>query len=179
MERMSLGIVVERRDIDHPWQSSTWRTVAVVPGESDSAEWRELARGEGWVRYHAGTLPLEIFDRETEGYRYNLSNEVPVVYVVLREDEDEDGRRDRPAGPRPFLATVCPYEAQSYLDGDEDMVETVPMPDAVAAWVGAFVRRHHVDEPFRKRRRRSYEPGRGGRPPDGPGGVWRTRHGRP
>lgn len=163
---MRLGIVLERHDIDHPWQSSVWRTVAVVPGCGETGVWRELARGEGWEQYHAGTLGLEIFRDETEGYRYNLSNAAPVVYVVLRDDAGEDP--DPRAGPTPFHVTVCPYEAQSYLDGDEDLVETAPMPDAVAAWLQDFVRRHHVDEPFHKRRRRPYDPREGERSRDGP-----------
>jgi hypothetical protein len=29
----------------------------------------------------------------------------------------------------------------------------VRMPDAIAHWVAGYVARHHVDEPFRKRRR--------------------------
>ncbi|MEE8516819.1 MAG: DUF3305 domain-containing protein [Alphaproteobacteria bacterium] len=50
--------------------------------------------------------------RETEGYRLNLSKEPPVDYAVLRYD-------DAPHGIEPFMATVCPYEAQILLVGDE------------------------------------------------------------
>ena len=42
------------------------------------------------------------------------------------------------------------------MEGD-DLVEAVPMPDGLIAWVQAFIDRHHVDQPFvkRKRKRRS------------------------
>jgi hypothetical protein len=36
----------------------------------------------------------------------------------------------------------------------EDLVETAPMPEGLVAWVQAFVERHHVDQPFVKRKRK-------------------------
>ncbi len=51
-----------------------------------------------------------------------------------------------------FLVTVCPYEMQDYANTGEKIVEGVPMPDDLKAWVWDFVERHHVDEPFVKRR---------------------------
>ena len=83
--------------------------------------------------------------KETEGYRTNLAAD-RAVYVVLRPGPDG-------TAPEPFLATVCPFEAQDYADDADSRVDAVPMPASVAAWVTAFVRRHHVDEPFRKRKR--------------------------
>jgi hypothetical protein len=38
------------------------------------------------------------------------------------------------------------------MEGD-DLVEAVPMPEGLIAWVQAFVERHHVDQPFEKRKR--------------------------
>ena len=150
-ESMPLGIVVERRDSDHPWESETWNCVAVVPGAPEIDSWRLLDEGPGWTRYHCGTISLEIFGKDTEGYKYNLGHDQPIVYVLLRYDEDAEN------GIVPFLATVCPYEAQAYLDGDEDLVEPVPMPDGVAAWLGTFVETHHVDEPHYKRKREPHK----------------------
>jgi len=173
-ETMSIGIVLERREVDHPWQSHEWVGVAVIPGAPEIGEWRLLDEGEGWKRYHAGTLELEIFRKETQGYRLNLMNTPPKVFVVLRyDDEADEGETDDDARPAiiPFFATVCPYEAQIYLDGDEDLVEPIPMPDVVAAWLSAFIEKHHVDEPRRKRKQTPQaaaedprRPGIGGRP---------------
>ncbi len=158
-----MGVVLERREIDHPWQSHGWRAVAVIPGASEVDEWRVLAEAPGRVRYHAGTLPLELHAKETESYRLNLATGLPTVYVVLRYDDEVE------AGIVPFLATVSPYEAQDCLDGDEDLVEPVPMPEVVEAWLADFVAKYHVDEPFKKRKRKPHDPrkgeaGRGGRP---------------
>lgn len=115
----------------------------MAPGD----EWRLLHDADGVTTYLAGTRPLRLFRGETVGYRYNLSQLVPMVYIVLRR---ADGDAKRPL--RPFHVTVCPAEAQDYLDGD-DLVEAVPMPPAIAGWVQDFVRRFHVDHPFEKRGR--------------------------
>ncbi len=148
-ETMPLGVVVERRDIDNPWQSVSWRAVAVIPGAPEIDEPCVLSEGPGWVRFHAATLAVELHRGETEGYKHNISNEdVPVVYFVLRFDEDGNGD-----APRTDVLTVCPHEAQAYLEsaGTDELVEPVPMPEAVQAWVRDFVAEHHVEEPFKKR----------------------------
>ncbi len=152
---MPLGIVIERRDIDHPWQSHDWRAVAVIPGAPEIGEPRVLREEPGWAQYHAATLPLDLHAKETEGYRLNLATRLPMVYVVLRYDDEVE------AGIVPFLATVCPYEAQNCLDGDEDLVEPVPMPDVVKDWLADFIAKYHVDEPFKKRKRKPFDPRKG------------------
>lgn len=162
MITMPLGVVVERREIDNPWEDYDWRTVAVIPGAPPVDEWRTLREGEGWIHYHVATLPLELFRRETEGYKQNLSNEMPVVYVVLRQGEEAEESEIEAA-----LVTVCPFEAQDYLDAGDDLVDGVAMPDSVAAWMTEFVDYHHVHEPFKKRKRRKWasdEPLGGGPP---------------
>lgn len=169
MESLPVGIIVERRELDHPWQPYSWHAVAVLPGAPPVSEWRLLAEGPGWQRYHADTLEIQLFAKETEGYRYNLSTRVPSVFVVLRPDEDGD------SGPTPFLATVCPYEAQDYMDTDE-VVDMVPMPADMVAWVGQFVTKHHVEEPFQKRKRKPHVTPEGGAGPKARSG--RFSHGR-
>jgi hypothetical protein len=150
-DSMPVGIVLERREIDNPWQDHQWQVVAVIPGAAQIEGWQMLAEGPGWTRYHAATLEVELFGKETEGYRYNLSIAPPSVYVVLRPDEENE------AGVAPFLATVCPYEAQDYMDADDEVVEPVPMPGDMIGWVGRFVDEHHVDEPFHKRKRKPHK----------------------
>jgi Protein of unknown function (DUF3305) len=147
---MPLGVVVERRELDNRWQTHSWRPVAVIPGAPPIDAWRELARGDRFVRWHAATLPLELHRTETEAYRVNLSGRSPAIYVVLRKVRPSE----RSAGNdvAPFLVTASPYEAEGYLEG-EDLVEAAPMPEGLTAWVQAFIQRHHVDEPFVKRKR--------------------------
>ena len=92
---MPLGVVIERREIDNPWQSVSWRAVAVIPGAPEIDEARQLRNGPGWVQYHAATLALELHRSDTEGYKHNISDEgAPMVYVVLRFDDDEGDEDD-------------------------------------------------------------------------------------
>jgi hypothetical protein len=155
-ERLPLGIVIERREINHRWQKYAWRAAAVLPGAAEMdplGPWKELAQGEedgaAWVQYHAGTLPMNLFRKETEGYRVNLSQDPPRVFIVLRNGADAASEHD----VVPVAATVCPYEAQDYLDSGDDLVEVVAMPPGLAAYVQDYVERHHKDEPFKKRKR--------------------------
>jgi hypothetical protein len=148
--RMALGVVVERRELDNRWQPWAWKAVAVIPGAPPVDTWRELVRGERFVRWHAATLPLELHRTETEGYRANLSGRVPAIYVVLRAVQPSPSTAGNDVCP--FAVTASPYDAEGYMEGD-DLVEAVPMPHGLIAWVRAFVERHHVDQPFVKRKR--------------------------
>jgi hypothetical protein len=175
---MRLGVVVERRELHNRWQRWSWRPVAVIPGAAEITAWHELARAEGVVRWHAATLPLLLHRKETEGYRVNLSSVQPAVYAVLRPVPPERPRANGAAHEHevePFRVTASAYEAQDHMDGD-DIIEAVPMPAGVIAWVQAFIDRHHVDQPFIKRKRKRHDPDQisFARKVEPPGG----RHGR-
>jgi hypothetical protein len=150
---MKIGVVIERRETDNQWIDHTWQVVSLILGAAEVDQTNEIGRGQGWVQFHAATLPLELFRKETEGYKYNLSLHQPSVFVVLRDDDD-DGSNE----VIPFMATVCPYEAQDYMDSSEETVQSVPMPDTVASWLAEFVETNHVDEPFKKRKRKAFDP---------------------
>jgi len=146
---MALGVVVERRRSRSPWQDWVWRPVSVLAGGPPlGAEWRELMRGETWTHYHAANLPLELHRAETDAYLLNLAQQPPRVYVVLRP-ASEPG----PYPFRPLLITASPAEAEGYLSSGDEIVEGVPMPAPVIAWLQGFVERHHVERPFVKRKR--------------------------
>lgn len=98
------------------------------------------------VEFHAATLPLELFRTDTEAYLHGLSAKEPSIYVVMREAADE-----QPLDV--VLVTASPYEAQDYADTGEELVEKVPMPEGLVAWIRDFVNAHHEDEVFIKRRR--------------------------
>jgi len=160
-QTVMLGVIIERRAIDNPWKDYTFHPVAVVPGMSamdEGSGWRLIREGAGWTHFHAATLELELFAGETEGYKMNLSSLQPHVYVVLAPGEEAE---DEEVVPK--LVTACPYEAESYMEDSEMIVEGVPMPDELAAWLGAFVDTFHVEETFLKRKnKKAYDPRKGG-----------------
>jgi Protein of unknown function (DUF3305) len=157
---MPISVVLERRAGKTVWQDYVWRPLGVLPQIADERG-RVLAAGKRWTHFYGGALNLELFRGETEGYLTNLSQPGPVVYVVLRRNEEADGGLEF----EPFLATVCSYEAMGYSVSSDEIVEGVPMPPDVVAWVGEFVARHHVEMPFKKRRNKSHEDDYGGKRP--------------
>ncbi len=163
---MPVGVVVERRELDNKWVDHDWRPVAVIPGAPRIDDWRQTIAGDGWVQYHAATLDIEIFAKETEGYRVNLQSTNPAVYVVLRPNTDSGSVHEVDV----FHVTVCPFEASLYTDIGDDIVEGVPMPLEIAAWIADFVDKHHVEVPFVKRQRLPHHPKKGGPGRDGPPG---------
>ena len=142
---MPLGIVLRRVPGVTRWVRHVWKAVAVLPGAQD-ASWRELRRDGDAVEYHAATVPLELFRTDTEAYLHGLSAKTPSIYVVMRESGGEDLLEI-------VLATASPYEAQDYADTGEELVEKVPMPEGLVAWIRDFIHLHHEDEVFVKRRR--------------------------
>jgi hypothetical protein len=148
-EARIVGVVIERRRLAHAWADEAWAPVAVLP-EPLGDEWRLLRDADGRAQLYAGTLPLELFRKETGSYKYNLETGGK-VYVALRPT----GKAERPFVPS--LATVAPDEGQAAMEGGETIVEAVPMPPEIRAWVQRFVDEHHVDEPFYKRQRRRHD----------------------
>lgn len=147
-QTISLGIVLRRARGVTRWVPWVWTAVAVLPGAGPAA-WRVMRSAEGVTEYHAATVDLTLYRSDTEAYRVALSDKPPSVYVILREAAPTV--QDCPI--EVALATASPYEAQDYADTGEEIVEKVPMPAGLAAWIGDFVADHHADEVFVKRKR--------------------------
>lgn len=158
-EKLDVGIIIERRDSDSRWQDYSYAPAAVFPGappKDPYDEWTQIRAGEGWAHFHAATMPIELFRTETEGYKVNLSNVTPHVYIVLSPGEEAEDPE-----MLVHLVTVDPYEAEGYTEDTEQLVEGVPMAPEIAAWVKDFCDTHHKDVPFKKRKRKSYDPRKG------------------
>lgn len=152
-DSLMLGVVVEKRESDHPWLDHEWVFVAVIPGAPPISAARILRQGDGVIQYHAGTLELELHRAEAEAYHYNLTSPMPSLFAVLRDDEEG---ADAPI--QVSLVTASPYEAQDYLDSSEEQVERIHMPEDIRQWVEAFVDTHYTPQAFKKRKRDRLRP---------------------
>lgn len=153
-ESLPLGVVVEWRRVDHPWKDHDWRPVAVfagAPALDPRGPWKLLREGEGWRQFHAGTLPLELFRSDTPGYKMNLAQRPPRVFVVLRRAAEPGAEHEL----QPYLVTADAYASEHYTDSGEEIVEGVAMPPEVVALVADFCERHHVEQAFVKRPRKN------------------------
>lgn len=143
-----LGVIIEKRKSKHPWGDWIWKPISVIPGAAPVNDWVTIQKGEDWTHFHIATLPLTLHRRETEALKLNIESEAPHIYVVLRETDDSD------APPiEVHMVTASSYDAQDFLDTSEDIAEKVPMPKSVFEWIKTFVKEHHKDEVFKKRKR--------------------------
>lgn len=145
-----VGVVLRRTPGVTRWAKWAWTAQAVLPG-AGPGNWQELRREGDAVEFHAATVPMSLYRAETEAYLVALNGKPPSVYVIMRKDEDADDGR-----PYVVTVTASAYEAQDYTDNGEDIVEPVPMPPGLEAWIADFVEAHHVDEEFVKRKRRPH-----------------------
>jgi len=151
LTRIAVGVVVERRPATSPWIDHVWRPVDVLAGVPDTAPWTQLP-GEGDATvFYAGAAEVHLYRSETTNYRDNLATGEPFLWVVLR-----------PTGADPpfeiVTVTADPAEGEAFTETGTDLVETVPMPAAVADAVAAFVAEHHVERTFHKRKRDRADP---------------------
>jgi hypothetical protein len=154
-ERMPVGVILERRTASNPWDDFVWRAVAIVPGAATTPAWSVVREAAETTQFFAGTFALELHPKETMLYRENLMGRTPSAYVVLVRDPAAD-----PHGIVVRHVTVSPGDAEAYMDA-ESAVEAVPLPEIVQAWLHDYVAAFHVEEVFRKRKRKPFDPRKG------------------
>ena len=146
-----VGVVVERSKGAGPWTDFLWRAVNVLSGVPDTPDWTKLSDDGERATFYAGSADVELYRSEASNYRDNLMTETPLLWIALRPTA---------ADPPYRLAgvTADPAEGEAWAGIGHDIVETVPMPDAVLQTVADFVSEHHVERTFRKRQRDRADP---------------------
>jgi len=151
LARIPVGVVVERRKAASPWIDFTWKPVAVLAGEPEASPWTRLSEDADAFTFYAGAAQIELHRTETGNYRANLASGTPLLWVALR-----------PTGSDPpyalFAVTADPAEGESWAGLDNDLVDTVAMPEAVESVVANFVAEHYVEQTFHKRKRDRADP---------------------
>jgi len=148
---ISVGIVIERTKGAGPWSDFLWRPVNVLTGVPDTPAWTKLSDDGERVTFYAGSADIELFRSEASNYRENVMIEAPLLWIALRPTQ---------ADPPYVVAgvTADPAEGEAWAGIGNDIVETVPMPEAVEEVVAAFVSEHYVEQAFRKRKRDRVDP---------------------
>jgi len=145
---LKVGAVVRRSPGVTRWAKHIWKPVAVIPGAPE-AFWKEMVREGEVVDYHAGTVTMELFRADVEGYLVSLNMATPSVWIIM----DRDVTGQSPSGWAVSTVTASAHEALDALDSGESIVEAVPIPESLAAWIKEFIDMHYIEEPFKKRRR--------------------------
>ena len=148
---ITVGIVAERSKGTGPWTDCLWRPVSAFNGAPDTPVWTKLSDNGERATFFVGTTDIELYRSEAGNYRENLLVEQPLLWVALRST----------AGDPPYTlagATVDPAEGESWVALGIDLVDSVPMPQAVEGVVADFVSEHYVEQPFHKRNRDRADP---------------------
>lgn len=153
---IQVAVIMRRERLANRWQPWRWSLEAVVPHEPLFGDVPRLLvqddSGERWL--HPG-FTVELFRDDAEGYYLNATSPAPCWFVLWRMEE-EPGLAAEPV-PRPVVVTLSYHDAGRWLDAQET-VEQVPAPPDVIDWVRAFVDRHYVQEPKKRRRPQSFQP---------------------
>lgn len=151
LQRIPVGVVVERRKAKSQWIDFTWQPVSVLAGQPDTAAWTALSEEGDATLLYAGAVDIELYRTETSNYRDNLASGTPSLWVVLRPTNVEP--------PYEVVAvTADPAEGEAFTEAGNDIVEPVAMPDVIRDVLDAFVAEHHVERQFFKRKRDRADP---------------------
>jgi Protein of unknown function (DUF3305) len=146
LQRLPVGVVIERRRSNNPWIDVIWRPIAVLPDEPETAPWTVLDEDDTATTFYAGAATVELFASSSGFYRDNLTSGAPSLWIVLRPVERQ--------GPFEIVAvTADPHEGEAFTQAGNDLVESVAMPTTLAAAIEAFAAAHAVETPFFKRKR--------------------------
>ncbi|MEW6642759.1 MAG: DUF3305 domain-containing protein [Pseudomonadota bacterium] len=151
LQRIAVGVVVERRKADSRWIDYVWRGIAVLPDEPAMAPWTVIRDQDDTTLFYAGRATVDLYRSETELYRDNLASGAPSVWIVLSPSE----------GDWPYVVsavTADPAEGEAFTEASTYLVEAVPMPEALRATIETFVAEHHVERGFVKRERGRTDP---------------------
>jgi Protein of unknown function (DUF3305) len=161
--RIPVGVVVERCKAASPWADFIWRGVGVLPDEPEMAPWTVLREEAEATLYYAGSATVDLYRSETARYCENFATGTPSIWVVLSPSEE--------AWPYTLAAvTADPAEGEAFTEAGANLVEAVPMPEAVRDAIEKFVAEHHVEREFVKRKQRRADPEALARRPHDEGG---------
>ena len=150
--RIHVGVMAEKRKSSSAWADDYWIPTAVIETHVNHHEGDILYETDELKRYFMGFSEIYCHAKETEAYIHNFESRIPAIYVVLRRDDENL----HPLSWYVHAVTVSPYEAQDYSDSAEDIVERVAMPIGIAKQLTEFIDQHHVEEEFKKRKRRDF-----------------------
>jgi hypothetical protein len=146
-----VGVVVERRKAASPWIDFVWRGVAVLPDEPEMAPWTVMHEEDEATLFYAGSAPVNLYRSETARYRDNVSTGAPCLWIILSASE----------GSFPYAiaaVTADPAEAEAFTEAGANLVEAVPMSQALRDRIETFIAQHHVERQFVRRKRDRADP---------------------
>ncbi|MBW7057732.1 DUF3305 domain-containing protein [Paracoccus bogoriensis] len=147
---LRLGVLAIRRPPVTRWGKGELQPTAVLTPEPRTPANTLLISEDGVETWYLGGRDLILWSGDTGHHRDNLQSGRPSIWVALRGAD--------PARARLVCLTADPYEGEGLASDLDLIVAAVPMPPAVQATVQHFVATHHVEIPFKKRKRLPNDP---------------------
>src|SRR5262249_42645207 len=124
--KIAIGVVVERRKAQSPWIDFTWRPVTALAGLPDAAPWTTLSQGGDGTTFQAGAPETALHPPDPAIPRKTLAWGALMFGLALG-----------PTGAEPpyefFGGPADPAEGEAWTEAGSDLVDVVPMPEAVRA----------------------------------------------
>lgn len=149
-ETLRVAVLAIRRPPVTKWGAGELRPYAVLAHEPEAAPNTLLSTENGVETWYMGGRDLVLYSGDTAHHRDNLTSDRPALWVAMRGQD--------PASARIVDVTADPYEGEGYASDLDLKVEAVGMPDRVRDAVAAFIDAHHVEMPFKKRKRQPADP---------------------
>ncbi|MBK4734497.1 DUF3305 domain-containing protein [Noviherbaspirillum pedocola] len=152
-EFLIVGVVMQRRLLNNPWQPHAWRPMAVLTDADPAAGMQHLLDEEADARWLHRGFEVGLYRDEAEGYHLNATAPAPCWFIMWRIEEVDGADIAVPK-----RVTLSYNEAARMMDGGEQ-VDTLPLDTDTLAALSDFAAAHYRPEPKGKRRRPSFEGG--------------------
>ena len=157
---MNVAVLMEKQPSTHPWADFRYEALGVVVAEESEKSVKKVFQEGEVERFLVSGLRIRLFVDECESYYHNMMSPRPGCYIVANQPDNSAEM------PLPYLVSLSFDEANSYLQGDEQ-VYAVPIPRELYQWVEAYLLTHYVAEKKTKRRLKNWHdpkrPQHGGR----------------
>ena len=145
-----LGVLALRRPPVTRWGPGELRPSGLLMPVPQTAPNTLISTVEGIETWYLGARDMTLYSGDTGHHRDNLASGRAALWVAVRGED--------PARAEVVCITADPYEGEGYAGDPALIVEAVPMPEGVGRYIAEFINAHHVEIPFKKRKRSPQDP---------------------
>jgi hypothetical protein len=146
IRKVRVGVALAAESEAPPWPGVRWHAVSLVYPVQPCANSGTISNGTKGVPDRAYTVEdLELRPEDAVGYRVNLANGVPSLYVVL-EDGPLASRSCAP--PTLRLISASPFRVRALAETGTASIESLAMPPLLVKLIEQFADEHqNIDTP--------------------------------
>jgi hypothetical protein len=146
-------VIMKRKPSASRWINYTWQVSGVVVDSREPTTAKnglKIRSAEDGDDFLWSGFTVKLYKDEAESYYHNLMAGQPSLYVITRDNEQNE--------PVPFRVSASFDEANAYIEAGEQAFP-VPLPAELYGWIERFVLTHYVPEPRKKRKRKDWKEG--------------------